>query len=238
VIDDLLNTVAQYRADAQDLRRRARRESDATQREALFRDASAEFQKAITALDRGLRTVRRQQEGHTSDVCRLLESLSQTLGSLGGTWRDAGKLQEAIRYYDQGNVYEEERRRYCAHLDTYNMLQRLIVRLLAKSDLAGQEEFKADLNTVRAEIERQVSSGRNDSWALADLALTRFLCGVEADTAIADLERGKAEATFYESTYNAVTSLIDEGLGRGGALGDQLEAFRRLLQRKGGLQLI
>jgi hypothetical protein len=64
----------------------------------------------------------------------------------------------------------------------------------------------------------------------------RFLCGAEADAAIADLERGKAEATFYESTYNAVMALINEGLGRGGVLGDRLAAFRRLLQRKGGLQ--
>jgi hypothetical protein len=93
--------------------------------------------------------VRRRQEGYTNDVCRLLESLSQTYGSLGGTWRDAGNLQEAIQRYDQGNLYEEERRRHCTHLDTYNMLQRLIVRLLANPGLAEQATFTAELNAVR-----------------------------------------------------------------------------------------
>jgi hypothetical protein len=171
-------------------------------------------------------------------VCRVLEALSQSYGSLGGTWRDAGgsKNRElAGTLYDQGNEYEEERRRNCSAKDTYNMLQRLIIRLLIEPARIGQPDFVADLNAALAEIERQVADGRDDSWALADLALARFLCGVEADAAIADLERRKAEATFYESAYNAVATLVEEGLGKGNALGDRLEAFKRLLQRKGGI---
>jgi hypothetical protein len=115
------------------------------------------------------------------------------------------------------------------------MLQRLIIRLLIEPARIEQPDFVAHLNATRAEIERQVADGRDDSWALADLALARFLCGVEADAAIADLERRKAEATFYESAYNAVATLVEEGLGKGNALGDRLEGFKRLLQRKGGI---
>jgi tetratricopeptide (TPR) repeat protein len=235
MIDELLKSAEQLRSDAQEKRRKARRETVQAKRDLLFNDAAVEFQKAITALERGLRTVRRKQDGYTPDVCRVLEALSQSYGSLGGTWRDAGDRQRARGLYDKGNDYEEERRRNCAAKDTYNMLQRLIIRLLIKPALIGQSDFVAELNLVRKEIERQVGAGRDDSWALADLALARFLCGAEADAAIADLERRKAEATFYESAYNAVAALVEEGLGKGEALGDRLEAFKRLLHRQGGM---
>lgn len=201
----------------------------------LFEAAAAEFQKAITALERGLRTVRRQQDGFTGDVCRLLEALSQSCGSLGGIWRDAGDRARAKQSYDKGNGFEQERRDHCAAKDSYTMLQRLIVRLLDDPTLIGRPDVVADLDRIRNEIERQVEAGRNDSWALADLALARFLRGAEADAAIADLERRTADATFYESVHTAIAALVDEGLGRGDALGARLESFKRLLQRKGGL---
>lgn len=235
MIDELLDRVTQIRNDAQDLRRKGRKEPDPTKRKRLFDAAAAEFRKAITALERGLRTLRRQQDGFTSDVCRVLEALSQSYGSLGGTWRDAGDRAKARRWYDDGNEYEQERRDNCGARDTYNMLQRLIVRLLDEPERIDQPEFVAELSTVRDEIERQVGAGRIDSWALADLALARFLSGAEADAAIANLERGTADAAFYESAHNAMAALVDEGLGRGEVLGERLEAFRRLLQRKSGL---
>ena len=112
------------------------------------------------------------------------------------------------------------------------MLQRLIIRALRKSTLLKDPTFLAELKEVQAEIKRQ---NRTDSWALADLALALFLSGDNAEPVIADLEHGDAAPTFYLSTYNAVTALIAQGLGRDDALGDQLESFRRLLQRKGGL---
>jgi hypothetical protein len=238
MIDELLERATQLRNDAQDLRRQARKETCQKERDRLFNAAAAQFQMAITVLKRGLRAVRSQQDEYAKDACRVLEALSQSYGSLGGTWRDAGGLRNrelARELYDQGNEYEEERRRNCSAKDTYNMLQRLIIRLLIKNELIGESDFLADLNAARTEIERQVAKGRDDSWALADLALVRFLCGIEADTVIADLERRKAEATFYESAYNAVAALVDEGLGKGKDLGDRLEAFKRLLQRKGGI---
>ncbi|MFI5352008.1 MAG: hypothetical protein ACHQZS_03520 [Candidatus Binatales bacterium] len=236
MIEDLMASVAQFRSDAQDLRRQARNVGDQKDAAAVLFDAAAkEFKKAITALERGLRTLRRQQGDYSRDVCRVLEALSQSYGSLGGTLRDAGDLQQAIELYDKGNDYEEERRHNCGARDTYNMLQRLIIRLLADPVLLGSPAFVADLSNVRLELERQVRDGRNDSWALADLALTQFLCGAEADAVIADLEKGQAEGTFYESAYNAVAALVKEGLGKGEALGKRLEAFKRLLHRKGGL---
>lgn len=236
MIEDLLKNVAQLRSDAQDNRRRARKESDNVKRNPLFNAAAEKFQRAISDLERGLRAVRRQQSDYSTDVCLLLEALSQTYGSLGGTWRDAGNLERARDFYDAGNTYEEQRRQHCNAKDTYNMLQRLVVRVLENPQLVVQADFLADIQAVRVEIERQVNDGRDDSWALADLALARFLCGFDAGEAIIDLERRKADMTFYESAYNAVAALVDEGLGRGLELGDRLESFKRLLQRKGGLR--
>jgi|HubBroStandDraft_6_1064221.scaffolds.fasta_scaffold137401_2 hypothetical protein len=232
---ELLASAAQLRGNAQDLRRQARAETDAEARTAKFTQAADEFRKASVMLQRGLRSLRREQTGHTAEVCRVLEALSQTLGSLGGTYRDAGKHAEAKDYYDMGNQYEDERRKNCAAEDTYNMLQRLVVRLLIDPSQLADSDFAREMAAAAQEIELQVKRGRNDSWALADLALVKLLTGVNAEKVIADLEGGRAESTFYESTYNAVAALLAEGLGKGDALGDRLEGFKRLLQRKGGL---
>jgi hypothetical protein len=94
---------------------------------------------------------------------------------------------------------------------------------------------RAALDEAVKEIERQVFSGRDDSWALADLALARFLSGQDAEQAIRDLEGRKSDASFYESTLVVVEALIKEGLG-GTTLGEGLENFGRLLRRKGGMK--
>jgi hypothetical protein len=240
MIEELLAKATRLRSDAQDDRRTARKkETPRAERDEKFEAARMKFQEAIDSLERGLRTIRRQQTGYTPDVCRVLESLSQSYGSLGGTWRDAGDRERARDLYDKGNEYEEERRRNCAAKDTYNMLQRLVIRILIDPTLLEQPEMKADLNAVREEIKR---TKREDSWALADLALAGFLYGDEADAVIAeldaviaDLEQRKAEATFYESAHTVVATLVEEGLGRNSPLGKRLEDFKRLLQRKGGI---
>jgi tetratricopeptide (TPR) repeat protein len=236
MIDDLLNSAKRKRSDAQALRIKARDKTPGSvERDRLFAEASSEFEATIAALQRGLRALRRQEDEYSPDACRVLELLSQTCGSLGGTWRDAGNRETALVEYDRGNAYEEERRRNCRALDTYNMLQRLIVLLLLDPKKISEPSFVAELNTAREEIEKQLELGRNDSWALADLALARLLCGTEINAAIADLEKRQVEGNFYESTHNVIATLVAEGLGRGSDLGERLEMFRRLLQRKGGI---
>lgn len=235
--ENLIADATQLRSSAQDHRRKGREQLDRNRARSTeeFDAAVAEFRKAITMLERGLRILRRTEPGHTPDICRILEALSQTYGSLGGTYRDARELTQARDSYDRGNEYEEERRRHCAAKDTYNLFQRLIVRLLINPSLVADEAFRTDLAQVRQEIERQIRAGRNDSWALADLALVQILSGEEADAVIADIEKGQADVAFFESTYNAVAALLREGLGEDHGLGQRMETFKRLLQRRGGL---
>ena len=236
MFDELLTRVTRRRSNAQGERRKAREAVNPAERTRLFNAAVAEFSAAILDLERALRTARRQQPGYTPDVCRLLEALSQTYGSLGGTWRDVGDRVRARENYDQGNEYEKERRQHCGAKDTYNMLQRLVLRLLEIPGRLDEPEFKKEMYAVREEIEKEVDAGRDDSWALADLALANFLCGYPAGSAIAFLERRNAEPNFYESAYNGIAALVNEGLGKDNELGDRLAELMRLLKRKGGIR--
>jgi hypothetical protein len=245
MIQELTESVDQLRDEAQAARKAARQLADPAKREQLFASAREKFESAIRRLERGLRNVRRDQKEHSSDACAVLERLSQTYGSLGGTLRDFAltkadqerqkMLAEARSQYEQGNTYEDERRKHCGALDTYNMLQLLVVELLGNAALINDHEFETKLQGVQKELERQVNAGRNDSWALADLALVSFLLGSPADHALADIEQRNVHASFYETTHTVITNLLNEGLGSGGDLTKRLEEFQRLLKRKGGL---
>jgi len=173
----------------------------------------------------------------------LLEALSQTYGSLAGNWRDARDYAQARAKYDAGNTAEEERRTRCRHLDSYNLLQRLVVRLLEEpKDLERDEaivdgrSLEAALAAARSVIAGQVEAGRQDSWALADLALVTILCGESAEATLASLDKRHIDHSFYESTHKAVSALIDEGLGGETELRERLIGFRDFLERKGGLR--
>ena len=166
MIDELLQDVHRLRNEAQGRRREARkRELDRNQRDRLLAQAAAGFQAAITALERGLRTVRRTQSQHTVDLCRILQALSQTYASLGGTRRDAKDFKAAAEQYDRGNDYEEERRKNCRRFiydsenlghDTFNMLQRRIVRLLDDGSRLIEPEFVAELDAVGKELDQGI----------------------------------------------------------------------------------
>lgn len=234
MIDELRVKVERHRAKSQDHRRKALNATDPAERERFFAAAVGELQTAIDALERGLRSIRRQQDKHSGDACRILEMLSTTYGSWGGTLRDAGDREQAAARYDEGNEYEQERRDQCKAQDSYNLVQRLVVRLLADPSRLQDPVFRAELVSAEGVIATQFKNGRNDSWGRADWALTRFLCGKDAVEPLSSLDHEKAVASFYESTYKAVAALVGEGLDRGGPLGERLEEFRRLLERKLG----
>ena len=242
MFEELRQQTAQLRSDAQDLRRKARKEPAQQARDDLFKQAAAKFKDAIGVLERGLRQLRRQgaSTSPSSDMCKLLELVSQTYGSLGGTWRDAGDLSAALAQYETGDRYEEERRAQCHAQDSYNMVQRRVLQLMIQPGLLEQPGFKKEMNQVLATIVTQFDRGRSDTWGLADLVLMRILCGAEAADAasdltrrIEDLEKTSADPNFYESTFHAVAALADEALGRD--VRERLEELKQLMHRKGGL---
>jgi hypothetical protein len=230
-----IQDVTALRLEAKSFRRDAQKQRDAKARVRLLKKAESALTGAISMLQRELRVAARQpiSDGERGE---LRELLSSTIGSLGGTYRDAKDYDRAIQAYDEGNVVEETRRREDGHLDSYNLVQRLVVRLLKDQTLLADATFRVELETVDRELDRQHELGRRDSWFLADVILIKFLRGKSADEIFSALESKEADKSFYESTVQVVGALLDEGLGRGGPLEESLLRFRRMLQRRGGLK--
>jgi hypothetical protein len=214
----------------------ARAEAKADRNRRLFAEARERLEGTIDTLLDALSEVRETESRHSESACTLLEQISLTYGTLGGTYRDEKKLEEAIKCYDKGNEYEQERRVDCKRADSYNLLQRLVVRLLLNPKCLEDPDFVVTLNAARSVIDDQVEKGRVDSWALADQALVRFMCKCDTTAVESKLETREAENGFYSSTIAVIDALIKEGLGQGTSLGDRLEAFRRQLRIKGKLQ--
>jgi tetratricopeptide (TPR) repeat protein len=236
--EQLVKDVTVRRLEAQGWRRDARKlPHDDPERKLLLEKAARTLMRAISTLKRELQTIEGQPV-EQKEKATLRELLSQTWGSLGGTYRDAKDYEKALNSYSDGNEVEEKRRREdgVLGLDSYNMVQRLIVQLRKDPAQLNEEEFLNELDSARKELDRQFQLGRRDGWALADAAVIRFLRGEAAEEIVSDLESRNLDTSFYESTYEAIGALLDEGLGRETPLEDRLRQFRLMLRRRGGLK--
>ncbi len=234
--EQAIKDVTAWRLEAQSLRRDARKPTlTDEERKNLLGSAAAALSRAISTLKRELRAVGKQADNKSSDGTKLRELLSQTFGSLGGTYRDGKDYEQALQAYKDGNEIEAKRRTEDGQRDSYNLVQQVVVWLLMNPAELQSTECKAELDAVQKELDRQFVLGRRDSWALADAVLIRFLRGEEAEAILSDLESRKLETSFYESNYEVISRLLEEGLGRETPLEKRLEEFRRLLQRRGGL---
>ena len=164
---------------------------------------------------------------------------------------EEGAIEQAIEAYDAGYQIEQERLERCDSPDSYNLLQRLVVRILrnaaslddSSTDAGSGLDVPDQLRRARDEIDRQIGAGRRDSWAKADLVLAEFLCKGDAEKRIADLEMSNPDAGFYVSTHAVITSLLEELQGLQASddssidLERGLQRFKRLLERRGGLEV-
>jgi hypothetical protein len=160
------------------------------------------------------------------DEVEIARQLADCWGMLGGVYRAAGELSNAKDAYDTGAVYEKSPR--FRILNTYNQVNRLVVRILEQPDLlspAGDVvtdlperrdvPMRALLREMADEIERQLHEGRPDRpWALADLLMVRVLGELEGvGAALAALDESSANDTFpYESTLKVVRELMTRRL--------------------------
>ena len=178
------------------------------------------------------------------------QKLYQCLGSLGGTYRDAAELnadpdqqQEywdlSIQYYDEGYQIEagmDPRYPDFGFVDSYNLLQRLVVRILREPDCLTHEDrdlgtglnVPRELEMAEREIRTQLDEASDDSqhndhnsghqgsragdpWAMADLAQLMIFCG----EAQADAWRHFGEKTrskeAYETNHRAFSALVTSG---------------------------
>jgi tetratricopeptide (TPR) repeat protein len=159
------------------------------------------------------------------------QRLYQCLGSLGGTWRDAAELEpdtrkkqsnwnQSITCYDDGYKIESGTNelypdfKFC---DSYNLLQRLVVRILREPRclVDGDKELGRGLNVPKelANAEREINNQldgprKEDAWAMADLAALLILHGQSHETAWHKFAERNRSSEAYETNHRAFASLM------------------------------
>ncbi len=115
----------------------------------------------------------------------VANQLVHVLGSKGGIFRRKKKYKEAAKAYDAG--YEEFERPGSGYgiVNSYNLVQRLVSRVLLNPGCVDGEDLhveglhvRAALAKAREEIQQQLKGKRaGDEYAAADLALVCLLLG-------------------------------------------------------------
>ncbi|MFH1918498.1 MAG: hypothetical protein ABIP48_01235 [Planctomycetota bacterium] len=176
---------------------------------------------------------------------QVAEQLADCYGSLGGVLRREGRFQEAIRQYDLGHALETSDR--YRMVNTYNTVNRLVLRLLVAPELLGgatdvsaeQRRVVGDID-LREELSRaaelltaQVDGvRREDPWALVDKVLVHALANreTEARQSLADLDRIEPPASAYRSALGVMESLAALKLPHARLLDEIAEHYRSRAQ--------
>ncbi len=142
-----------------------------------FAEAEVILGEAIDALEER-RTQLQEDELGGERARKLAAALCDCYGSLGGVRRSARRFPESVEAYDKG--YQLERDPVNAIVDSYNLTQRLVARILTEptamlkcdpTEVSG-ELIPTALNQASQTVEGQIAGPRKrDPWAFADLAL-------------------------------------------------------------------
>jgi hypothetical protein len=224
---DVLQEVKRLRASAKSLRDAAVLDGDVI----TLKDARAELEKAVELL-RPVVPVRGSQWPDADKEYGL--RLYQCLGSLGGTWRDGAELalddgaknecwHQSVKYYDEGHAIESgthDRYADFGFVDSYNLLQRLVVRVLRaprcldnpSTELGHGLNVPQELATAERIVNEQLEGPRrNDAWAMADLALLLILRGHTREQAWRKFAESNRSNEAYESNHRAFAALVKSG---------------------------
>jgi len=226
-MDSVEKEVQGYRKAAKAKRDKAIRNNDPT----VLPDARSDLQNAITLLE-PLIPARGSKFGDTDE--KYTKLLYQCLGSMGGTWRDEAELEsdgeqkglcwdQSVSYYDEGYKIEsgnDDRYPDFKFCDSYNLLQRLVARVLRdfRCLTDGDTKLGKGLNVPEelARAEREISdqvaepSGprKKDPWAWADYAEVLILRGKNHEAAWEKFIKGILSIEAYEANHRAYTSLV------------------------------
>jgi hypothetical protein len=178
-------------------------------------DKAVVFAKqAITSLEDFLKTNDLLSE---KEVGELNTQLADCYGIEGGIYRRWGlidqsfqneKFKLSIESYDKGYEYEKKG----SQANSYNMLNRLIGRILSRPDLLDESEKEdsssliEELKECEQKIQKQLSSERKgDIWALADEGLLKILLKKEDPIIAFSSFVNKAPDSF---AYNSLISTL------------------------------
>ena len=188
-----------------------------------------------------------------ADQAKVVSELSDCCGLLGGVERRWGlaqgdgqarteHLEELVKAYDKGR--ELERAMRSTRLDTYNMVNSIIGRILLRpkclSNSVPSPVGPADVIDVTAELgriadvlaEQSRADRRGDVWALADLALVKLLLGRdEPVAAYAEFVRQNPPTYAYESALSTLRPLAELDLSVRERLQEAIVHLERCIPR-------
>ncbi len=211
--------------------------------------AASEFKRSHEVMDEALQYLRdlgaphlKAAEEATEGEIAVAEQLADCWGIIGGVYRAQGDLEGARVAYDNGYAYESSKRFNI--LNTYNRVNRLVVRILQCPQLLSdppplvtnvakheKQTMPELLGEASEEIERQLRKGRQDrAWALADCAMVRLLGGLDGvDRTLNDLDSISKNDPF---PYHSMLKVIRELTQRQLPMKDKLIAVGERLRQK------
>jgi tetratricopeptide (TPR) repeat protein len=142
----------------------------------IYDEALEELEEARELLLRELSSLERDSSAGTefqqSRRRNIARELADCFGLAGGIYRRKGQYEEAISMYNQG--YEYERNPSYQIQDSYNMTNRIVLRILNEPE--AFESLKPLIEEAIAIIQEQVDGPRRKEWwAWADLGLLYLL---------------------------------------------------------------
>lgn len=170
----------------------------------------------------------------------VAKQLADCYGSRGGVYREAGDLAKARDSYDEGYLYEADARYEI--VNSYNLVQRLVVRILLTPELvsdpvlASRHKLPEGLTVPEAlaEAARRIAGQvrgprRGDSWALADLALLNLLMNDEpaANALWDEFDATNPSPHAYGTTAEVLRALASAGVVMRPALSRAAERLER-----------
>ena len=225
--------------------------SDVTQRlvdlktQAKNRRDLGRWERAAVLLKQAIDLAEEEYRSTKADEWRttMASELADCWGMIGGVQRrwafDSSDPNErnkhldlSIEAYDKGYFYEQKSS--SDRSSTYNMLNRLLVRLLRDSSMLTADPREGTMD-VRAELEKvaqRIGGGAPDNvWTAADMALLNVLLQrQDAASAFAAFEHLKPPDFARQSALDVIAPLAKLDLPMSSAL---QEAERRLAARRG-----
>jgi tetratricopeptide (TPR) repeat protein len=169
-------------------------------------EAIGQQEKVVELLERQLEGLETDSEAIDDERVEAARRLADHCGRLGGIYRRAGRVEDAVRAYRQGMELEQRHRLD----DSYNRTNWIAVQVL--DDPERLPALSADIEAAVSLIAAQVEGPRRDQWwAWADYGLVNLLGDrvPEARRAYDRFQRTGARRVDYESVLGVLRPLRD-----------------------------
>lgn len=169
-----------------------------------YPEAVEQQREAVRVLEQGLASLAQDSPALADERKEYAHRLSNCWGRLGGIYRRAYMIAEAVNAYQHGMEIERQYRLD----DSYNLTNWIVLQLL--DDPLRLDDLTGEIEDAIALIEVQVAGPRrNQWWAWADLGLLYHLDQRvrEARRAYERFQQADARRVDYKSVLEVLSSL-------------------------------